>query len=428
MSTYKIQTLKNNLKVVSAPLLGTETVTVLLMVRTGSKYESKKENGLSHFLEHMFFKGTNRYPNAQALASALDQVGGEYNAFTSKEYTGYWIKVGAGKLATALDLVSDMLLYSKFDAKEIEKEKGVIVEELNMYEDNPLFKIEDIFEACLYGDTPAGRDIGGTIANVKKFKRADFVRYFTNQYGANSSTLVLAGRLPKNTSHLVNKFFQAFPKNKWQDKVKVKEGQRQPNLLARVKKTDQTTLSLGVRAFPAGHKDEAAVKLLALVLGGSMSSRLFSEIREQRGLAYSVRTSAEVYTDSGYLTTTSGIRLGKEEEAIKIILNNYQRLTKELVPQDELVKTKEMLKGRLAISLEASDDLANWYGIQAGMKRPLNSPDDYLKRILAVTSSDLRRVAKKIFKDEGLNLALIGPLSKSKQLAMKKILSFKHGQ
>ncbi len=428
MAMYQTQILKNGLSVVKAPLKGTETVTVLLMVRTGSKYESKKENGLSHFLEHMFFKGTERYPNAQALASALDEVGGEYNAFTSKEYTGYWIKVGANKLATALDLVSDMLLNSRFEASEIEKEKGVIIEELNMYEDNPLFKIEDVLESCLYGDTPAGRDIGGTPANVRQFKRADFIRYFNSQYGATSSTLVVAGRLPKNVSQLVNRYFKDFLKNKWRDKVKVQERQKQPKLLAKIKKTDQTTLSLGVRTFAAGHKDEAAVKLLALILGGSMSSRLFSEIREQRGLAYSVRTSAEAYTDSGYLTTTSGIRLGKEKEAITIILNNYQRLTTELVPEEELKKTKEMLKGRLALSLEASDDLANWYGMQAGMKRPLRSPEEYLKKIMAVESSDLRRVAKKIFKNENLNLALIGPLNNHKQNAMKKILSFTDGQ
>lgn len=424
MSNYSLKTLNNRLPVLAVPISGTKTVTVLLMVRTGSKYESKKENGLSHFLEHLFFKGTERYPNSQALAAAFDQAGGEYNAFTSKEYTGFWVKVAAAKLEIALDLVSDMLLNSNFKADDIEREKGVIVEELNMYEDNPLFKIEDLFESCLYGDSPAGRDVGGTVANVKLFKRPDFVKYFSRQYGANSSTLVLAGRLPKNYLNLAKKYFLAFPKNNWRDKVKVKELQKKPQLLAKYKKTDQTTLSLGVRAFPSGHKDEFVLKVLAVILGGSMSSRLFSEIREQRGLAYSVRTSAEIYTDTGYLTTTSGIRLGKEAAAVKVILDNYRLLSTELVSESELRRTKDMYKGRLAISLESSDSLANWYGNQAVIKKPLTTPEEYLKKIEAVSALDLRRVARKIFKNENLNLALIGPGGKTKQLALQKILKF----
>ncbi len=424
MSTYSLKTLNNQLPVLAVPFSGTKTVTVLLMVRTGSKYENKKESGLSHFLEHLFFKGTDRYPSAQALATALDRVGGEYNAFTSKEYTGFWVKVAATKLEIALDLVADMLLNSRFEAADIEREKGVIVEELNMYEDNPLFKIEDLFESCLYGDTPAGRDVGGTVENVKLFKRSDFIRYFSRQYGAKSSTLVISGRLPKNYFSLIKKYFFAFPKNNWRDKVKVRESQKKPQLLGKYKKTDQTTLSLGVRAFPVGHKDEFVLKVLAVILGGSMSSRLFSEIREQRGLAYSVRTSAETYTDTGYLTTTSGIRLGKEVEAVKVILDNYQLLRTELVPESELQRTKDMYKGRLVISLESSDSLANWYGSQAATKRGLLTPDEYLKKIEAVSALDLRRVARKIFRNENLNLALIGPGGKTKQLALQKILKF----
>ncbi|BFD25269.1 MAG: pitrilysin family protein [Candidatus Parcubacteria bacterium] len=424
MSTYNQQVLNNSLPIIAVPVMGTKTVTVLLMVRTGSKYESKKENGLSHFLEHLFFKGTERYPDARTLAAALDQIGSEYNAFTSKEYTGYWVKVAANKLENALDLVSEMLLNSRFRAEDIEREKGVIVEELNMYEDNPLFKIDDLLESCLYGDSPAGRDIGGTPDNVKLFKRADFLRYFKRQYGASSSTLVVAGRLPKDYSRLVKKYFSAFPKNDWRDKVKVKEAQKAPQLLTKYKKTDQSTLSLGVRAFSASHKDEIALKLLATILGGSMSSRLFSEIRERRGLAYSVRTSAEFYTDTGYLATTAGIRLGKEEEAIAVILDNYHRLTSELVPESELQRTKDMYKGRLAISLESSDSLANWYGGQAAMKRPLRTPEEYLKKIEAVQAADLRRVARNIFKDSNLNFALIGPASKTKINNLKKILKF----
>ena len=424
MKSYNINILDNKLTYISAPMTGTQTVTVLLVVRTGSKYENRKESGLSHFLEHMFFKGTLKRPTALILSSELDSIGGEYNAFTSKEYTGYWIKVSADKTATALELVSDMLLNSKFEAEEIEREKGTIVEELNMYEDNPLMKIEDMFEACLYGDTPAGWDTGGNISNVKSFKRADFIKYFERQYGAKSASLIVSGNLPKNTNSLVKKYFSAFPKNAWQDKVKVKENQKTPTVLLAHKKTDQITLSLGVRALNIGHKDEFIVKLLAIILGGSMSSRLFSEIRERRGLAYLVRTGVESYSDVGYLTTTAGIKLGSEEEVIRLIIAAYKKVSTELIPEEELNRAKDMLRGRLAISLEASDDLANWYGRQAIYRKKYVTPADYVEEIAKVTATDLRRVAKKIFVEHNLNLALIGPIDSKKESVLRKVLKF----
>ncbi len=424
MKHYNINTLANKLAYISAPMTGTQTVTVLLVVRTGSKYESRKESGLSHFLEHMFFKGTLKRPTALALSSELDGIGGEYNAFTSKEYTGYWIKVSSEKTAIALELVSDMLLNSTFPAEEIEREKGTIIEELNMYEDNPLLKIEDVFETCLYGDTPAGWDTIGTIDNIKAFKRQDFINYLNRQYGTKSATLIVAGNLPKNTNNLVKKYFSAFTKNAWKDKVKVKEGQKSPAVLKVVKKTDQVTLSLGVRTIAIGGKDEFAIKLLAIILGGSMSSRLFSEIRERRGLAYSVRTGTEFYSDSGYLTTTTGIKLNHEEEVVNLIIEAYKKVSTELIPEDEITRAKDMLKGRLAISLEASDDLANWYGRQAILRKKYVTPADYVEKISEITAADLRRVAKKIFVEHNLNLALIGPIDAKKEATLKKALKF----
>ena len=424
MKQYNIITLANKMSYISAPLIGTKTITALVVIKTGSKYESRRENGLSHFLEHMFFKGTVKRPTALILSSELDSVGGEYNAFTSKEYTGYWIKVSSDKTETALELVSDMLLNSTFPAEEIEREKGVIIEELNMYEDNPLMRIEDIFETCLYGDTPAGWDVIGTRANIKAFKRQDFINYLHRQYGASSATLILSGNLPKNTNTLVEKYFASFSKNAWRNKVKVKETQKAPAMLSVHKKTDQISLSLGVRTEASGHKEEFVIKMLAIILGGSMSSRLFSEIRERRGLAYSVRCSAEFYSDSGYLTTTAGIKLGHEAEVINIIIREYKRISEELVPLEELNRAKDMIKGRLAISLEASDDLANWYGKQAIIRKKYLTPADYISEIDKITPADLKRVAKKIFIEKNLNLALIGLLSAKQQAELKKELKF----
>ena len=424
MKQYNISTLSNKMSYISAPLAGTKTITALVVIKTGSKYESRRENGLSHFLEHMFFKGTIKRPTALILSSELDSIGGEYNAFTSKEYTGYWIKVSSEKTALALELVSDMLLNSTFPTEEIEREKGVIIEELNMYEDNPMMRIEDIFETCLYGDTPAGWDVIGTAANIKSFKRQDFINYLNKQYGASSATLILSGNLPKNSNALIKKYFSTFPKNTWRDKVKVKEAQKIPALLSVQKKTDQITLALGVRTEAIGHKEEFIIKMLGIILGGSMSSRLFSEIRERRGLAYSVRTSVEFYSDSGYLTTTAGIKLGYEAEVIEIIIREYKRISEELVSDEELNRAKDMVKGRMAISLEASDDLANWYGRQAILRKKYITPEDYVSEITKITSADLKRVAKKIFITKNLNLALIGPLAVKQQAALKKELKF----
>lgn len=424
MNNYTIDKLSNKMPFIAAPLAGTETVTVLLMVKTGSKYENRQQSGLSHFLEHMFFKGTDKRPDAQTLSVELDSVGGEYNAFTSKEYTGYFVKVASEKTEKALELLSDMLINSKFEAGEIEKEKGVIIEELNMYEDNPMMKIEDVFEECLYGDTPAGWDTIGTAQNIRSFKRADFVKYFKSQYGAKSAYLIVAGKLPKNISKLSEKYFGILPDNKWKDKLKVKEDQKAPQLKKAMKKTDQVTLSLGVRLGKFTEKEEFIIKMLAIILGGSMSSRMFSEVREKRGLAYFVRTNSELYSDSGYLTTMAGIRRGYEEEAIKVIISEYKKISEEMISDTELVRTKDMLKGRLAISLESSDDLAGWYGRQAIYRKEYLRPQDYIKEIQNVTAEDLKKMAKKIFVDANLNLALIGPISASLEKRLKKALSF----
>ena len=314
------KTLKNGLRLIYSPMEGTKTVTVLAIFGTGSKYENRENNGISHFLEHMIFKGTEKRPTTMDIASELDGVGADFNAFTAKEYTGYWVKVNKEKLNLALDIVSDMLLNSKFDEQEIDREKGVIIEEINMYEDNPMMSIEDVFENCLYGDTPAGWDVAGPKENILKMQRKDFITYFNSQYGTNQSTVCLAGNITKEVEEKVEKYFAELRMNDFQDKEKTIEKQSEPKVKIKYKDTDQTTISLGVRAYPVGHKDEMALKMLAIILGGSMSSRMFTEIRERRGLAYYVKTAAELYTDTGFLTTQAGLNSEKLDEAVKTIL------------------------------------------------------------------------------------------------------------
>ncbi len=413
---YKLDTLPNGLKLITVPMRGTHTATVLVITGTGSKYETKKNNGISHFLEHMFFKGTKKRPSALVIASELDSMGSIYNAFTAKEYTGYWIKARANKIEQAMDMVSDLLLNSKYALSEINREKGVIIEEINMYLDNPIMHIEDVFEQCLYNDQPAGWDTIGTKENVLKFKRKDFINYFNQQYGAQNTIICLAGNVDNKTGlKLVNKYFSQFRQSDFKDKSPVKEKQVKPEIKLEYKKTDQAHLSLGVRTFPSKHKDKYTAKILAAILGGSMSSRLFIDLRERKGLAYYIKTSTEFYTDSGYLTTQAGVPVDKVEQAIKIILAGYMKLKSQLVKQKELEKIKDMIQGKTVIYLESSDNMASWYARRVIMKERIIRPKSYFKILKSVRSSDIRRVAQEVFQNNKLNLAIIGPFKDKKK-------------
>ena len=419
---YKQKKLKNGLNLITVPMTGTKTITILVMVKTGSKYEDKKNNGISHFLEHMFFKGTAKRPTTLILASELDKVGAEFNAFTSKEYTGYWVKVDSSKIKLAVDIVSDMLLHSKFDFKEIEREKGVIIEEINMRHDNPIIHIEDVFEECLYGDSPAGWEVIGHKENILKLTRQDLLAYLNSQYGAGSTIVCLAGNIKGGGEELISRYFSHLGKTDFKDKEKIKEKQIEPQIKINYKKTGQANISLGVRGIPIGHKDEFILKVMSIILGGSMSSRLFTELRERKGLAYYVSTQAEFYTDSGYLTTQAGVPVEKVEAAIKIILSEYKKLKNILVSEKELKRTKDLIRGRSVIKLEASDDMAGWYAERAIMSDKILPPESFFKKVDQVKSRDIKTVARRIFVNKGLNLAIIGPFKDKKKF--ERILKF----
>ena len=421
MNNYKKSILSNKVPVFTIPIKGAKTTTAMVMFKTGSKYETKENSGISHFLEHMFFKGTKKRPNTLMLSGEMDSLGGEYNAFTSKEFTGYWFKVANNKLGKALNILSDMLFNSTFSPEEIEREKGVIIEELNMYEDNPRMHIEDVFEVCLYGDTPAGWETIGTKENIRRFKRQDFIDYMETQYGAKGAYIIIAGAIKPGDKKLVAKLFSGFKNNKKQDKKLVVEKQSAPQLKISPKKTDQAVLSLGVRAFKAGHPDEFKLKLLSIVLGGSMSSRLFINLRERNGLAYFVRTSTEIYSDSGYLATQAGIPGEKIEQAVKIILDEYKSISKVLVPAKELQRAKDIFQGRMLLQMESSDNLANWYAKEAIYSTKIMTPGEVINKIKKITPENIRTVAQKVFVNRGLNLAVIGQVDDKK---IKTILKF----
>jgi len=420
---FKKTTFKNGLRLISAPMKETQTVTVVVAVAAGSKYENKKNNGLSHFLEHMFFKGTKKRPNTKDIASAMDNVGGEFNAFTGQESTVYYTKVDSKHLDLALDVVSDIYLNSKLDEKEINRERGVILQEINMYEDTPMLLVQEMFEELLYGDQPAGWRIIGPKENIERMKRKDFTDYMQKLYTAPNTVVCVAGNLDhEDVSKKVAKMFSGAKKGKMNTKPKVWEKQEKPQIKIKHKKTDQTHLVVGVRAYDMFHSDRFALSLLSNILGGTMSSRLFLSVRERLGLAYYISAAYENSSDSGYLTVRAGVDTDpkKIEKTLTTIISEIRNIRDRKVSEKELQKAKDNMRGRTALLLESSDEVASFLVGQELAKRNIETPDKILANIDKVTADDILRVAKDIFVNSKLNLAIIGPVEDKSYL--EKIL------
>ena len=326
MEAFKKITLANGLRVILVPQEGPAT-TVLVLVEAGSKYEEKRINGLSHFLEHMCFKGTSKRPRAIDIAGELDSIGSEYNAFTSHEWTGYFAKAQYKHTAKILDVVSDLYLNPVFDEKEIEKEKGVIIEELNMYEDTPQRKVADLFLELLYGDQPAGWDVGGKKEIIRTLNREDFLKYRSANYVAKATVVVVAGNFQeKEVLKDIEKHFGGISTGEKAGKPKTLEAQDKPEILVRHKQSDQTHLIIGCRTFSAFDPRKYALDILADILGGGMSSRLFQKVREELGAAYYVRAGTDLFTDHGYLAVSAGVEHTKLNIVIEAILGELKRI------------------------------------------------------------------------------------------------------
>jgi predicted Zn-dependent peptidase len=420
---YKKVILKNGLRVITVPMENANSVTVLILVGTGSKYEAKEINGISHFLEHMFFKGTKKRPNTLKIAEALDSVGGEYNAFTSKEVTGYWAKVDKKHVDIALDWISDIFLNSKFEEKEIQREKGVIIEELNMYLDTPTAYVGELWEGVLYGDQPAGWRVIGEKENILNFNRQKIVEYFNNHYSPKNTIICVSGAINEKEIGLkIQNYFKDIEDRGVSIKEKVKENQKEPKVLLHYKKTDQTHFCLGVRAYDLFNPKKYALALLSVILGGNMSSRLFINVRERNGLAYSIHTSIDDSTDTGYLVTQAGIDHKNLEKAINLILKEYKDLKNNKITEKELQKAKDYLKGITTLSLDASDSLASFYTVQELLEGVILTMEEKFQKIDNISVNDIKEVAEEIFVSEKLNLALIGPVEEKDSERLKQLL------
>ena len=409
-------TLPNGVRVILVPAPGVAS-TALILVGTGSEYEAARVNGISHFLEHMVFKGTAKRPRPGMIAEELDALGAEYNAFTSQEYTGYWAKAANRKLPEVLALVADLYADPLFDAKEIEKERGVIIEEINMYEDMPMRKVHDVFTELLYGDQPAGWDVAGKKEIVSRLRRDDFVRYRDTHYGPKNTVVVVSGDFdPARIRPLVRKLFGGLRGAPAPKKRGPKESQEGPAVRAVLKKSDQSHLVLGVRAFPLFDPRRHTLGVMAHLLGGGMSSRLFHRIREQMGAAYYVRAESALFLDHGFFAVSAGVNHPKLAEVVRAILEECARVAKEPVPVKELRRVKDHLLGTFLLGLETSDELGGFYGEQELLRRKTVSPKEVSARVEAVTAGDIRRLAATLFRDRALNLAVIGPQKDPKPL------------
>jgi predicted Zn-dependent peptidase len=408
VSTFERHTLDNGLRVLTANLPQAQSVTCMVMLAAGSRYETAETNGIAHFSEHMFFKGTEKRPTARDIAGEIDAIGGQLNAFTGKEYTAYYVRCAAEARDTALDVIVDMLRHSKFDPEEIEREKGVIVEEMNMYFDTPRDYIGGVFESLLYGDQPLGWDIIGRKETVRGATRDTFSSYLDEWYHPSRMVLGLGGRVGDDVLERAQELLGDLPARETTAPAPVR-----PHENGRVsvftKQSDQAHLILGVPSYPLTHPDRYALQLVASILGGGMSSRLFTEVRERRGLAYYVFGVNYSYTDAGSLYAQAGVDIQRIDEAVETIVGELRTIAAESVPADELEKARAFAKGRFVLELESPQGL-----ILFGLRREVlegRAPDleEILGALDAVTAEDVQRVAADLIADEKLRLAVIGP-------------------
>ncbi len=414
---YKKQILPNGLTLITVPMKDSVSVTVLVMVKAGSKYESKEINGLSHFLEHMCFKGTEKRPRTMDISIELDRIGSQNNAFTAQEFTGYYAKSHPNHFDTILDVVSDIYLNPVFDPKEIEKEKGVIIEEINMYEDMPHRIVHEVFAEALYGDQPAGWNIAGTKENVSRMTREDLTQYRSQHYVAGATTVIVAGSFDENTiEEKINKSFASIGTTTQGTKVPVVEVQTEPIIKIKQKETDQTHIVLGVRTFDALDERNHALRVLSTILGGGMSSRLFQKLREEMGVGYYVRAGTDEYTDHGYLAVSTGVDVNRVEEVVSAVLSEFRKIITERVSDDELDKAKQYMIGGMYLGLESSDSLAEYYAMQDILGEELLSPDQYAEKIKKVTAEDIENVARDVMTNDRLVMAMVGNIQNEESL------------
>lgn len=415
-------TLENGLRILLNKNTNTKSVTSLVLVGAGSRYETKDINGISHFLEHMFFKGAKKYKNTKEVSQKIDSVGGEFNAFTGKEYAGYYVRLIDEHLETAFDVLSDMLLEATFKTEEIDKERGVILEELNMYQDTPMYQIGWNFENLLYGEQPMGWDQIGTKELIKGVTTEQFKDYQEKLYTPDNTVICISGNFDEDkTLELVKKYFKMGSNKKAFDFEPIKDLKPEKKYKIETRQTEQSHLVLGFKGLTLKDKRRYALKVLATALGGNMSSRMFLNIREAKGLCYYIRTEIDNYTDCGSFQTRAGVDINRTKEAIQDILNEYQKASKEGFTEEEIYNAKEYLKGKMVLNYEDTESIAHLMARQELLQNEHKSVKQIIKNYEDVTLEDVNQLAKEILIPENLYTYVIGPI---KEEEVADILTF----
>lgn len=413
---YQKTTLANGLPIITSFMPHTRSVCLAFFIGAGSRYESDAEAGISHFVEHLLFKGTHKRTTAKELSAAIESVGGILNGGTDKELTLYWCKVAQPHFHLALDVLTDMLLHSRFDPQDIEKERQVIIEEINMTKDSPSQQVNILIDELLWPEHALGRDVAGTKESVAAISREKMLDYLQQQYLPDNTVVAVAGNIGhQEVVTAVNQAtgdWTSLKPHRGYSAYQPKPGRR---LYIERRDSEQTHLCLALPGLSLLHPQRFTLDLLNVILGEGMSSRLFIEIRDKLGLAYSIHSYAEHFLDSGSIIVYAGVEPKNLETAIKAILEQLYRL-KEVTPQAELTKAKEFAKGRLILRMEDSRNVATWMGGQEILTGRILSVDQVTSIIDAITAEELSQLAQELIKEDELRLAVVGPVAEDKPL------------
>ena len=409
---YHQTVLPNNLKVISAPKQEAESVAIGVWINAGGRYENKRVNGISHFLEHLLFKGT-KHRSSRQIKGEIEGAGGSLNAFTDEEFTCVWAKVLPKNLSSTIEVLTDMVVSPTLEESELEKERLVVLEEIRMYRDLPMQSVHDLLNTLLWPRHPLGLNLSGTEESVRRIRRTDLISYQKRFYTPRNICIAACGRFSHRTLvETVHRWWEKIPSGRGQRYLKVRQRQRKPRLKVESKETEQTHLCLGFHAFPRSHPQVQALNLLNVVLGGNMSSRLFHELRERRGLCYDIGSQVKRYRDTGLFSISAGVEHRYLVRSLHLILKQLARIRRESVAPREFEQAREFFVGQLLFALEDTVDHMCWVGECEMLLGRVEPVERILEQMDRVRRRDLTEVARQIFKGSRMSLAVIGPVKK----------------
>lgn len=415
---YQRTTLDNGLRILSAPMPGTRSVSVSVYVGAGSRYETDAEAGISHLLEHLVFKGTDKRPEPQEISELIEGVGGVLNAATDRELTVYYAKVARPHFERAADVLTDMMRHPKIAAEEIEKERKVVIEELASIEDSPAQLVDVLLDATMWPDQPLGRDVAGTEASVNAITRESTLSYMGRQYVPNNIVVAVAGAIDhEEVVQFVDGALGTWEGGESSTWFPATNGQTSPRVAVQYKRTEQAHIEIAVHALSNKDPDRFALDMISVILGEGMSSRLFMELRERRALCYDVHSYASHYLDTGAFAVYAGVDPAKAVEATQALLEELSKLRADGVTEEELNKAKELSKGRLLLRMEDTRNVSGWLGGQEMLNGVVKSPDEIVALFDAVTLDDVKRVARRLLDESKLTMAIVGPFKSDRRFA-----------